>query len=646
MMNNFFMSSGKFVTGVNYWASHAATEMWSKWNEEVVDKDLAALAAHGTQVIRVFPLWPDFQPITRLYKADGTPAEYRFGEDELPDTKAGRAGMSEEMMARFERFADLAASHKISMIVALLTGHMTSRLYMPPGLTGMNPVNDPEALIWEVRFVKYFVNRMKSHPAVAAWNFGNECNYFGKAASAAEASTWMALIADAIKVCDTEHPLISGMDGHSIGNEVWTVQGQAEHCDILTTHHYTMWRSSMSDPFDTVKSTMYPIAQNKIYGEVARRPCFMEEIGSWRPLLGNFDTHVAYLRSAYWNLWVNNGGGLLWWCGFDQDHLRIAPYDWDFAGVEHGMFGQDYDPRPTGLVMRDFRAFIDSLPFTQLPVATPDAVCILGDERQKHLDVGVAAFTLAKQAGFEVEFQHARQPLKEAAFYLLPSACGKCGLGGKNWAALREKVKAGAMLYMSMDEVYIEHFSEVFGVELKSRYQTAGSTKFTFDLDGEKVSLELPVKSVGDMKSLGAEISGQSVNGNPVFFEFSYGKGKVWLLNFPLEKLMMEQSSAFLNSASSEAWKLYRHMASDLLAGKVIGKMQPLLAVTEHQVSVSEIIGIAINNSTESMKARLMLKEGWTSIGHYPVEVTVEFNENELTATIPAHSGIVLRLQR
>ena len=202
MKKSFFSESGLFVTGVNYWASHAATEMWSKWDESVVDKDLAILSAHGARVIRVFPLWPDFQPISRLYKADGTPVEYRFGEDELPDTAAGRAGVSEVMMTRFERFADLAVKHNISIIVALITGQMTNRLFMPPGLTGMNPVNNPEALIWEVRFVKYFVSRMKDHSAIAAWNFGNESNYFGKADSAAEASTWMSLIADAIRVSD------------------------------------------------------------------------------------------------------------------------------------------------------------------------------------------------------------------------------------------------------------------------------------------------------------------------------------------------------------------------------------------------------------------------------------------------------------
>lgn len=646
MKKSFFSESGLFVTGVNYWASHAATEMWSKWDESVVDKDLEILSAHGTRVIRVFPLWPDFQPLSRLYKADGTPVEYRFGEDELPDTAAGRAGVSEVMMTRFERFADLAAKHNISIIVALITGQMTNRLFMPPGLTGMNPVNNPEALIWEVRFVKYFVSRMKNHSAIAAWNFGNESNYFGKADSAAEASTWMSLIADAIRVSDSEHPLISGMDGNSIAGEKWSVQSQAEHCDILTAHYYVMWKSAFSDPFNTFKSTMYPVGLNKIYADVSGLPCFMEEIGSWRPMMGNFETHVAYLRNVYWSLWANNGGGLLWWCGFDQDHLRIPPYDWDFPGLEHGMFGKDYAVRPTGLEMRKFRDFLDGLPFRQLQPAAPDAVCILGDERQRHLDVGVAAFILAKQAGFELEFQHARQPLKKADLYLLPSACGKCGMSGKNWEELRERVKAGATLYLSMDEMYIDHFNEVFGAELQLRYDTASGSKYIFELDGETVQIELPVKAVHEMKSLGAETLGRGNDGKAAFFATTYGKGKVYLLNFPLEQLMMDQPSAFLNPASSDAWKLYRNIAAAQLQKKILRKEHPALSVTEHYQSDTELICVVVNNSPGTVAGKLAAAENWQLSVQYGEDAAAVFQKNVIDLNIQGNSGTVLVMKK
>ena len=77
------LESGRFVLGVNYWASQTAMDMWSKWDAADIEKDFAALAAQGVEVLRVFPRWDDFQPI-RLYCSAGAPGgtakEIRLGD--------------------------------------------------------------------------------------------------------------------------------------------------------------------------------------------------------------------------------------------------------------------------------------------------------------------------------------------------------------------------------------------------------------------------------------------------------------------------------------------------------------------------------------------------------------------------------------
>ncbi len=65
-MQNMLTDPGRFVVGCNYWASHAGTFMWRNWQAEVVEADFRQFAAAGLQVLRVFPLWPDFQPLTLL----------------------------------------------------------------------------------------------------------------------------------------------------------------------------------------------------------------------------------------------------------------------------------------------------------------------------------------------------------------------------------------------------------------------------------------------------------------------------------------------------------------------------------------------------------------------------------------------------
>ena len=156
---------GRFEFGVNYWASETATRMWRDWRPESIEKDLAVLEAHGVTVLRVFPTWSDFQPIVEVHRAGpdyGNRRETRFTLDELPlpDTPAGRAGVDEKMLGRFAEFCDMAERHGMKLIVAILTGHMTFRLFIPPAIENRNPQSDPVALYWEAKYIDCFVRTM------------------------------------------------------------------------------------------------------------------------------------------------------------------------------------------------------------------------------------------------------------------------------------------------------------------------------------------------------------------------------------------------------------------------------------------------------------------------------------------------------
>ena len=70
-----------FIMGCNYWASHAGTEMWRKWDEAIVREDLKKLAAHGATWLRVFPNWRDFQPVKPLFGGAGKLREYVTEEE-------------------------------------------------------------------------------------------------------------------------------------------------------------------------------------------------------------------------------------------------------------------------------------------------------------------------------------------------------------------------------------------------------------------------------------------------------------------------------------------------------------------------------------------------------------------------------------
>ena len=94
--------SKHFFTGINYWGSKDAINMWETFDAESIEKDFRVLTDYGITHLRVFPLWPVFQPLKALY---GPKEVYEFGmgEDSLPDTPAGRAGVSEEACEVFDR---------------------------------------------------------------------------------------------------------------------------------------------------------------------------------------------------------------------------------------------------------------------------------------------------------------------------------------------------------------------------------------------------------------------------------------------------------------------------------------------------------------------------------------------------------------
>ena len=63
------------------------------------------------------------------------------------------------MIERFQYFADRAEENGLKLVVGLVTGWMSGRLFVPPALEGLNVLTDPLAIQWETRLVRYFVKR-------------------------------------------------------------------------------------------------------------------------------------------------------------------------------------------------------------------------------------------------------------------------------------------------------------------------------------------------------------------------------------------------------------------------------------------------------------------------------------------------------
>lgn len=613
---------GAFRVGCNYWASHAGTAMWSDWRGKVVSRDLAELARGGVEVLRVFPLWPDFQPLQRL----GPRNEYRLGEEPLANDELGRAGLSPTAMAHFAEFLALARRHQLKLIVALITGWMSGRLFVPPAFERCNVITDPEALMWQVRLARCFVRHFAASESILAWDLGNECNCMG-AASREAAWLWTQTITGAIRLEDRKRGIISGMHGLKLepdakANESdWLIQDQAELTDILTTHPYPLFTPYCAlDPLNTQKPCLHATAQTCLYADIGSRPCLVEEFGTLGPMLASEKIAADYLRTNLFSVWAHDGQGLLWWCAFDQSHLPQAPYDWEALERELGLFSADYRPKAVLSELRRFRKFRDSLPFTALPQRCREAVCLLSQD-QDHWAVAYAAFVLAKQAGFDLEFQHVDQPLKSAQLYLLPGIKGTRVISRRQWRELRLRVQAGATLYISYDGGLLSEFEEVTGLRVEARDERSGGSplrsamakrgRFRLQAGSEDTELSMAGGAHLVLNPIRAEVLGAEADNNPVFCRASFGKGTVYFLACAPEPELVKQPGAFHGEGAEPYWQIYQAFSKAARAGRIVSKSLPQVGLTEHTFEGQRRLVVAINYAPCPAPETFSLRKGW-----------------------------------
>jgi len=625
--------SGGYVLGCNYWASHAGTNMWKNWRSDIVDSDLKQISDAGMHVIRVFPIWSDFQPIVQYYSAEGSLKEIRFKDSPLPGNGPGKNGVSEEMLNRFREFTDLAQKHNIKLIVGLVTGWMSGELFVPQALGGRKILTNPVSVMWQIKLVRTMVHEFKNNPAILAWDLGNECNVMEKVENSEAAYVWTASLTNAIKAEDQIRPVISGM--HSLTSDSkakWRIQDQGELCDLLTTHPYPFWTPHTSqDPANTIRTIMHSSAETRFYEDIGGKPCLVEETGIMGPMEANENSKAGFLRSILFNNWANDCHGLLWWCAYDQNHLDFPPYEWTAVERDLGLFRTDRSAKPVVNEILKFRKFLDNLPFKVLPQQKKEAVCILTDG-QDQWGVAYSTYILAKQAGFDLEFQHGNQPIKEASLYILPSIKGTDLISRTDWFKIMDKVKNGATLYVSYDWGFLSHFLDQAGFEVVTSQNRNIPVNFISN-DKNIKSFSMKSERKLNINVITAKVLAHEKDGNPIFTESKYGKGKIYFLAMPLEMNLTNTPGGFTENPA-ECWKIYQTIAQDIIKNnRTVTKNDPFVGITEHDLSIFEKVIVLLNFTPTDKNVALTINRDWklekVLYGNLPAKSLVKLNAND-----------------
>ena len=590
-----------FILGCNYWASNAGTDMWRDWSEAAAREDLEILTAYGVTHLRVFINWRDFQPVMPMLGAQTTIRDYCLEGDRAPENPYY---LDEAMLERFGRFCDICEEYGLKLIVGLVTGWMSGRSFIPSALYGKNLSADPLALSLQHKLVKGVVERFRDKKAILAWDLGNECNCLVNAQSRDAAYVWTGMIANSIRVSDPSRPVVSGM--HSLKaadrNAVWTIEDQAQFCDILTTHPYPYWVDHAYKDFSASFRTLnHASCETKYYSDLGQKPCLVEEIGTMGPMLCSNQKAAEFLRVNLLSNWIYGAEGVMWWCANEQTNLTSQPYTRSMCEIELGMIDAKRKPKPVLLAMKQFAEERKQWNL-DLPKAREDAVCIL-TSGQDQWGTAYMTWCLAKQVSMNLRFCYADKEIPEAQVYLLPSLRGTEIMPRELYLELKRRVEAGAILYVSNEDGLLAEFTELTGLK------TMDSGRYHQERTVSVMGTEIPFirEQYFQLQQDGAEILAYDNGEDPAVSVYTYGKGQVYYVNFPLESMLIKESDAF----DKGRHLLYKRVFGDILSQREVQIDNPKLSLTFHPAEDGSIYCAIMNYSDSDQKTNLQLSPGY-----------------------------------
>ena len=602
------------LIGCNYWAGHAAVDMWREWRPEQIARELDTLKKLGIERIRIFPNWRDFQPLEISRTVMNWPRELLLAGKRLPDSGAGKYGVDETMLERMEQLLDFAHARNLTVDVALITGWMSGELFAPPAFAGRDLLTDPLVLYWQTVLIHAVVGRFKAHPAIAAWSPGNETNCMQKLHSRAEAAHWMRSIADAIRTEDPVHPITSGM--HSLQpasagridqeGAAWTIQDNAEMFDLLTVHPYPLCtpHCDVSRP-DEFRNLFHAAAEMTYYATVGKRPCIVEEIGAFSQMFMGEETKYSYLKGALWNCWSHGCREFLWWCACSHTFANRDPYTWCALERELGLLDENGTPEAFSAAISEFVQVRDLLPCEQLPPAQSDAVCVL-TEGQDAWANAYGCFLLAEQAGLRIQFAWCGDSLPQSQLYFVPGITGVNVMEQSDYEILLKRAETGARVIFSCNDGFLAPSARYW--EFVPQFTERCDDQVVVDAGEFKFECARKRRYRIDP---GASRALAFVDGEPVLFEKQFARGSLVLFTLPLEEYAATARNAINQPETFPAYLLYRKLAEGFIAPRIVDSPVPKCSCSCHRLDERRAIAVYVNNSPEPCTGFLRLADVW-----------------------------------
>jgi endo-1,4-beta-mannosidase len=199
----------RFSLGVNYWPSRSAMAMWQRFDDGEIREDFARIAGLGLDTVRFFLRWDDFQPAA--------------------DT------MDAMMLERLETVVALAHDVGLRVMPTLFCGHMSGVNWLPAWALdrttthgrfrtitrdgespyGVGDFYTGALLDAQLLFAHTVSERLRAHPAIVAWDLGNEFSNMREPTSEFAAAEWSRRLTAELRET-SQLPVTAGTHGEDL----------------------------------------------------------------------------------------------------------------------------------------------------------------------------------------------------------------------------------------------------------------------------------------------------------------------------------------------------------------------------------------------------------------------------------------------
>ncbi|MEV5973364.1 glycosyl hydrolase [Streptomyces sp. NPDC051921] len=325
--------------GVNYTPSQGWFHHWLDFDLDAVRADLDSVAALGLDHVRVFPLWPLFQPNRTLIRPR---ALHQLGE-----------------------LVDAAAERGLDVAVDGLQGHLSSFDFLPSWTQTWHRRNlftDPEVLDGQSTYLRTLAGALADRPNFLGMTLGNEINQFSgdphpdpDRVTPAQAESWLRRM---LAACEEGAP--GRLHLHAAYDAAWYLDAHpftpahAARLGAVTAVHSWVFNGTAQryGPASVAvgQHAAYLVELSKAWAADPGRPVWLQEVGAPAPHIA--PEHAAEFTRTTVAAALDCPGlwGITWWCSHDVDRSLA-----DFPELEYslGLLTNDRRVKPAGRALAE-----------------------------------------------------------------------------------------------------------------------------------------------------------------------------------------------------------------------------------------------------------------------------------------------------